>query len=107
MRGGQVGSVLDAGSGPGSMRRYWRGRGSDVTSLDLSLPMLQQARDRQAAHHYLLADIVAIPKDAEVLYLAWSNPAVQWWGDRRAAGSELSRAVVPGGGVACSNRCTR
>ncbi len=37
-----------------------------MTALDLSLPMLQQARDRQAAHHYLLADIEAIPHDAEV-----------------------------------------
>ncbi len=37
-----------------------------MTAPDLSLPMLQQARDRQAAHHYLLADIEAIPHDAEV-----------------------------------------
>lgn len=47
-----------------------------MTALDLSLPMLQQARDRQAAHHYLLADIEAIPHDAEVFDLARSNLAV-------------------------------
>lgn len=80
-----------------------------MTALDLSLPMLQQARDRQAAHHYLLADIEAIPHDAEVFDLAWSNLAVQWCGDLRDALSELYRVVRPGGVVAfttlCQGRC--
>ncbi|SUH04488.1 biotin biosynthesis protein BioC [Salmonella enterica subsp. enterica] len=59
---------------PGRMSRYWRERGSEVTALDLSLAMLQQARDRQAAHHYLLADIEAIPHDAK--FLTW--PGATW-----------------------------
>lgn len=99
LTGRQFASVLDAGCGPGRMSRYWRERGSEVTALDLSLPMLQQARDRQAAHHYLLADIEAIPHDAEVFDLAWSNLAVQWCGDLRDALSELYRVVRPGGVV--------
>lgn len=73
LTGRQFASVLDAGCGPGRMSRYWRERRSEVTATDLSLPMLQQARDRQAAHHYLLADIEAIPHDAEVFDLARSN----------------------------------
>lgn len=76
-----------------------------MTALDLSLPMLQQARDRQAAHHYLLADIEAIPHDAEVFDLAWSNLAVQWCGDLRDALSELYRVVRPGGVVAFTTLC--
>ncbi len=37
------------------------GRGSQVTAIDLSDQMLDEARQRQAADHYLLADIEAIP----------------------------------------------
>ncbi|EAY7418564.1 methyltransferase domain-containing protein, partial [Salmonella enterica] len=48
LAGRQFASVLDAGCGPGRMSRYWRERGSEVTALDLSLPMLLQARDRKA-----------------------------------------------------------
>ncbi|ECG8590891.1 malonyl-ACP O-methyltransferase BioC [Salmonella enterica subsp. salamae] len=97
--------VLDAGCGPGRMSRYWRERGSDVTALDLSLPMLQQARDSKAAHHYLLADIEAIPHDAAVFDLAWSNLAVQWCGDLRGALGELYRVARPGGAVAFTTLC--
>lgn len=53
--------VLDAGCGPGWMSRHWRERHAQVTALDLSPPMLVQARQKDAADHYL----------AEI-----SNPAV-------------------------------
>lgn len=105
LAGRHFASVLDAGCGPGRMSRYWRERGSEVTALDLSLPMLQQARDRKAAHHYLLADIEAIPHDAGIFDLAWSNLAVQWCGDLRDALSELYRVVRPGGVVAFTTLC--
>jgi len=53
--------VLDAGCGPGSMSRYWREAGSVVTALDLSAGMLAQAQRNDAAQHYLLGDIEALP----------------------------------------------
>ena len=49
--------VLDAGCGPGGNSRYWRETGSQVTAIDLSPDMLAEARQQQAAHHYLVADI--------------------------------------------------
>ncbi|EHH0323114.1 malonyl-ACP O-methyltransferase BioC [Salmonella enterica] len=105
LAGRQFTCVLDAGCGPGRMSRYWRERGSEVTALDLSLPMLLQARDRKAAHHYLLADIEAIPYVSGVFDLAWSNLAVQWCGDLRGALSELCRVVRLGGTVAFTTLC--
>ncbi|WP_171922207.1 malonyl-ACP O-methyltransferase BioC [Salmonella bongori] len=105
LAGRQFSCVLDAGCGPGRMSRYWRERGSNVIALDLSLPMLRQARDRKSAHHYVLADIEAIPHGAGVFDLAWSNLAVQWCGDLRGALSELYRVVRPGGVVAFTTLC--
>ena len=94
--------VLDAGCGPGRMSRYWREQGSEVCALDLSAQMLAEAQRHDVAHHYLLADIEAIPQAAATFDLAWSNLAVQWCSDLRGALSELYRVVRPGGTVAFS-----
>ena len=48
--------VLDAGCGPGWMSRHWRERHAQVTALDLSPPMLVQARQKDAADHKASAD---------------------------------------------------
>ena len=49
LQGRTFSAVLDAGCGPGSMSRYWRDAGSDVTALDLSVEMLAQAQRLAAA----------------------------------------------------------
>jgi malonyl-CoA O-methyltransferase len=64
--------------------------------------MLAEAQRHDVAHHYLLADIEAIPQAAATFDLAWSNLAVQWCSDLRGALSELYRVVRPGGTVAFS-----
>ena len=92
--------VLDAGSGPGRMSRYWRERGSAVTALDLSPQMLDVARSQNAAHQYIAGDIESLPLADARVDLAWSNLAVQWCGDLQRALSELYRVVRPGGVVA-------
>ena len=84
------------------MSRYWREQGSEVSALDLSEQMLAEAQRQNAAHHYLLADIEAIPQNAATFDLAWSNLAVQWCSDLHGALSELCRVVRPGGTVAFS-----
>ncbi|ROP59137.1 pimeloyl-CoA biosynthesis protein BioC [Enterobacter sp. BIGb0383] len=94
--------VLDAGCGPGSMSRYWRDAGAQVTALDLSEPMLAEARRQQAADRFLLGDIDALPLADGEVDLAWSNLAVQWCDDLRHALGELRRVVRPGGTVAFS-----
>ncbi|PXW37898.1 pimeloyl-CoA biosynthesis protein BioC [Klebsiella oxytoca] len=94
--------VLDAGCGPGSISRYWREAGSQVTALDLSVDMLAQARRGECAHRYIEGDIEALPLAESSVDLAWSNLAVQWCDNLAAAINELYRVVRPGGRVAFS-----
>lgn len=95
-----VEQVLDAGCGPGLLSRYWREQGAQVTALDISAPMLDEARHQQAATRYVLADIEAMPFPSGEFCLAWSNLAVQWCDDVHQALAELYRVVRPGGRIA-------
>lgn len=73
--------------------------------------MLAEAQRHDVAHHYLLADIEAIPQAAATFDTARSNLAVQWCSDLRGALSELYRVVrlaerwrlVPRRKVRCRN----
>ncbi|ELN2738947.1 TPA: malonyl-ACP O-methyltransferase BioC [Pluralibacter gergoviae] len=98
----RFGEVLDAGCGPGSMSRFWRGAGSRVTALDLSAQMLDRARELGAADRYVEGDIEALPLAEAQFDLAWSNLAVQWCASLPDALGELCRVVRPGGIVAFS-----
>ena len=71
-----------------------------VTAIDLSARMLEEARQRQAADRYLLADIEAIPLADAQFDLVWSHLAVQWCSSLPQALRELYRVARPGGKVA-------
>ena len=62
--------------------------------------MLVQARQKDAADHYLAGDIESLPLATATFDLAWSNLAVQWCGNLSMALRELYRVVRPGGVVA-------
>lgn len=89
--------VLDAGCGTGWYSRIWRDRGKQVTALDLSPQMLQQARQNGVAHHYLAGDIDALPLADRCIDLVWSNLVVQWSEDLQAALTQFNRVLKPGG----------
>ncbi len=92
--------MLDAGCGPGSNSRDWREAGSEVTALALSPAMLDEARQQPAAHHYVEADIEAIPLADAQVDLVWSHLAVQWCSRLPQALRELYRVARPGGKMA-------
>jgi len=92
--------VLDAGCGPGAAGHHWQRQGAQVTALDLSPRMLDEARQQQTAHQYVLGDIEAMPLPEAQFCLAWSNLAVQWCDSLHQALSELYRVVRPGGRIA-------
>ncbi|WP_042528030.1 malonyl-ACP O-methyltransferase BioC [Yersinia ruckeri] len=89
--------VLDAGCGTGYFSRRWRESGKTVAALDLAEGMLQFARQQQAADTYLLGDIEHIPLADNEIDICFSNLAVQWCGDLRAALTELYRVTRSGG----------
>lgn len=89
--------LLDAGCGTGWYSRLWRERGKQVTALDLSVQMLQQARDNAAAQHYLVGDIDALPLAENSTDVVWSNLAVQWSDDLPGALGQFRRVLRPGG----------
>ncbi|MDL4913697.1 MAG: malonyl-ACP O-methyltransferase BioC [Enterobacterales bacterium endosymbiont of Blomia tropicalis] len=89
--------VLDAGCGTGWYSHVWRQRGKQVTALDLSAQMLQQARQNNAADHYLMGDIDALPFASASMDMVWSNLVVQWSDTLRAALSQFTRVLKPEG----------
>ncbi|WP_455815616.1 malonyl-ACP O-methyltransferase BioC [Pseudomonas graminis] len=98
-RSGHALQVLDAGCGTGWFSQRWRAAGHQVTALDLSEKMLQQAANNHAAHHYQAGDIEALPFADACFDRCWSNLAVQWCSDLPQALRELQRVTKPGGQV--------
>ena len=91
--------VLDAGCGTGWFSQRWRTAGHEVTALDLSEKMLQQAASGQVADYYQAGDIEALPFADASFDRCWSNLAIQWCSDLPQALRELRRVTKPGGQV--------
>ena len=99
--------ILDAGSGPAPQaaalgKRY---PGAQLLAVDFSLPMLRQARaagwlarlrgERRPAA--ICASIGRLPFAAGSVQLLWSNMALHWVQDPRAALAEFHRVLAPEG----------
>ena len=95
--------ILDAGSGTGYAARLLadRYRRARVLHLDLSLPMLTEARRQGprwfSRHHYLCASIAAVPLAAASVQLAFSNLALHWCDPLVQALAELRRVLEQDG----------
>ncbi|MGD9951297.1 MAG: methyltransferase domain-containing protein [Burkholderiales bacterium] len=99
--------ILDAGCGPAPQAAALASRypGAAQLVLDFSLPMLARARRalpwrarlRGARAHAVCARLERLPLAAASVELAWSNMALHWAADARAALAELARVLAPGG----------
>lgn len=99
--------ILDAGSGPAPQaaalfRRYPQAR---LVALDFSLPMLAHARAaagwlarlKGARPLALCASLERLPLASGSVQLVWSNMALHWAADARAALAEFQRVLTPDG----------
>jgi 2-polyprenyl-3-methyl-5-hydroxy-6-metoxy-1,4-benzoquinol methylase len=89
--------VLDAGCGEGYLARALAGRGARVTGIDLSPQLIEQARAKDPAGDYRVADLSQpLPAgdsfDAVGSFLVLNDVA-----DYRGFASTLGTAVKPGG----------
>jgi SAM-dependent methyltransferase len=98
--GAQGQHILDLGTGAGSLARAFASRGCEVTGVDVSEPMLEEARrlDRAAGVSvtYLVAkaEQTGLPDgsiDAASAGQCWH------WFDRPRAAEEVRRVLKPGG----------
>ena len=109
--------ILDAGCGTGEAVGELRVRYPDarVAALDLALPMVVAARERERsgrsalrrllpaalargrASHFVCGDINALPFAGVAFDLVWSNLALQWVNDLPRAFAEFRRVLKVGG----------
>lgn len=110
-------AVLDAGCGTGLAVCELRARYPEarVTALDLALPMVAAARERERSgrsvlrrllpaalaggreSHFVCGDVNALPFAGVAFDLAWSNLALQWVNDLPRAFAEFRRVLKVGG----------
>ena len=94
-------SVLDVGCGPGQiLRDYARGRRSGrpvrAVGVDLSLPMLSEAR-RQGLRQVVVANASALPFREGTFELVFCNSVLHHMAEPKGDLAEMARCVAPGG----------
>jgi malonyl-CoA O-methyltransferase len=110
-------AILDAGCGTGEALGELRIRypGARIVALDLALPMVAAARERERKgrsvlgrllpaalsgarpSQFICGDINALPLPGVTFDLAWSNLALQWVNDLPRAFGEFRRVLKVGG----------
>lgn len=111
------GRVLDAGCGTGEAMGELRVRypAARLTAVDLALPMVALARERERKgrnvlrrllpaalaggrpSHFVCGDVNALPFAGVTFDLVWSNLALQWVNDLPRAFAEFRRVMTVGG----------
>ena len=105
---GSPARVLDAGCGTarGTARLKKRWRGAEVIALDVSLPMLREARRNagwRKAFQRVAADARALPFPDRSMDVVYSNLCMQWCDEPRSFLAELRRVLKPGGLLVASS----
>ncbi|MBN1613480.1 MAG: class I SAM-dependent methyltransferase [Deltaproteobacteria bacterium] len=94
-------SVLDAGCGTGIFTLDFLAAGSRVTGIDISVPMLQRAREKAGEDSFrvLAGDILNLPFADEAFDKAVSVTALEFVEDAERAVRELFRVTKRGGSI--------
>ncbi|MFP8966400.1 malonyl-ACP O-methyltransferase BioC [Pokkaliibacter sp. CJK22405] len=92
-----MGVGLDLGCGTGQLSAAMSQRGLPVVALDIATGMLQNARSRQVASHYLQADAEALPLASAQFDWVISSLAIQWCHEPARVFAEVQRVLKPGG----------
>jgi SAM-dependent methyltransferase len=95
----RAGPVCDLGCGPGHVARYLADRGVDVSGVDLSPAMVDEARRLHPGIEFRVGDMLALDIDDGSLAGAVSFYAIVHLdlGALEAAAHELRRILRPGG----------
>lgn len=93
------GPVIEIGCGPGQVARFLHELGVDVSGVDLSPAMVEQARLLNPGVRFRVGDMTALePEDGSVAAIAAFYAIVNLPGDlRREAFREMARVLAPGG----------
>ena len=91
--------VLDVGCGTGLVAHELAERGSAMTGIDVSGPMLEHARELVPGASFVEASAEKLPFADDSFDAAVSAQAFHWF-DQEKALAEISRVVKPGGTVA-------
>jgi ubiquinone/menaquinone biosynthesis C-methylase UbiE len=91
--------ILDAGCGTGIFTGDILARGARVTGIDISLPMLQRAREKVSEYplQVVLSDILRLPFADDAFDKVASITALEFIGDAGSAIRELFRVTKKGG----------
>ncbi len=95
-------SLVDLGTGTGTLARGFAQRGCDVIGLDISAQLLEQAKDlsEQAGlnidFRFAKAEATGLPDDS---FDVVSAGQCWHWFDRPAAAAEVKRILKPGGSI--------
>ncbi|KII75550.1 malonyl-ACP O-methyltransferase BioC [Vibrio renipiscarius] len=91
--------VLDLGCGTGFFSQQLNARGAEVVCLDLSQPMLEQARKRcgESGMRYQQGDAECLPFADNQFDYVFSSLALQWCDDLAIPLGEMRRVTKPGG----------
>jgi SAM-dependent methyltransferase len=95
--------ALDFGCGAGRSTRFLRGLGFDVTGVDVSQPMLEQARALDSGGDYLLVrdgDLGSLPGGTfDLILSAFTFDNIAPRGQKETALAALKRVLAAGGRV--------
>lgn len=99
--------VLDVGTGPGVLLPYLAACGAQVTALDISHPMLQQAARKGLAQGLVQADAQHLPFAADRFHQVICFAAFPHFADQLQAAREFARVLRPGGTLVIAHLLSR